>query len=86
MYGELRDDASISEDERGKRMLALALALEKYASEEFGQVDNTFIDHVFDDHDLTEGLRRLPGFLAFVSGILKPLLRPAEEEREPGIT
>ncbi len=37
---------------------------------------------LFDKNDFTEVFRRLPGFLAMVSGMLQPLLTAAEEEKK----
>jgi len=39
------------------------------------------IRHVLDAFQATEVLRRLSGFLAMTSGMLRPLLQPADEER-----
>ena len=38
------------------------------------------LNQLFDQHDFTEGMRRLPGFLDYVKGMLKPLIEPAEEQ------
>lgn len=61
----------------------LATSLESALAPRWTGVEETEgISHVLDDRDLTEILRRLGGFLTFASGVLRPLLQTAEEERE----
>lgn len=65
-----------------KLSLALALSLEE-ALRPFwlGVQETNNMSNVLDQSQRTEGFRRLGGFLAFVSGTIRPLLQPAEEDR-----
>jgi hypothetical protein len=60
----------------------IALAIEDALNPRWPGIEeaNTVSD-VIDTNDRTEAFRRLAGFLAFVSGTIRPLVRPAEEEK-----
>jgi len=63
--------------------VSLALSLEKALSPRWlGMEENQDVKKVIDTSDRTEIFRRLGGFLAFVSGSVRPLLQPAEEDKE----
>ena len=47
----------------------------------FGIEETDAVSNVLDTSDRTEAFRRLGGFLAFVSGTIRPLVRPAEDEK-----
>ena len=66
----------------GKLATQIALAIEEALYTQWFGVDETgAISNVLDTNDLTEGFRRLGGFLAFVSGTIRPLLRPSQDEQ-----
>jgi hypothetical protein len=67
----------------GQLAIQVAMSLEQVLSPRWTGVEETdAIAGAIDSTHATEILRRLGGFLTMTSGILKPLLQPAEEERE----
>lgn len=59
----------------------MAVALAGSIEEEWKTLPPDRIDDLTDTGDRTEVLRRVPGFLSLVNGLIKPLLKPIEEER-----
>lgn len=83
LYRDLpRDAGGEVVDSEQDLLVGLAIALAEFVGPELEAVEENKIKRAFNDNDRTEGLRRLPGFLAIVNGLLKPLLKPLEEERE----
>jgi hypothetical protein len=67
----------------GRFAIEVAMSLEEVLAPRWTQVDESdAIKNVIDARQATEIFRRLGGFLTMTSGILRPLLQPAEEERE----
>jgi hypothetical protein len=62
--------------------LTLVLSLEEALRPWLATEEGETVGDILDEKDLTEVFRRLSGFLAFVSGSIRPLLRPAEEEKQ----
>ncbi len=63
--------------------LSLALSLESALRPLWlGVEETTQAANVLDESDLTEIFRRLAGFLSLIAGSVRPLLHPAEEDRE----
>jgi hypothetical protein len=75
---------SLSSTQKENDALAMALALAAGVRPSFEALaaDADHLKKVFDLTGRTEALRRLPGFLAMVEGMLRPLVEPAEHERE----
>ncbi len=59
----------------------MAVALADSLRDEWKALPPDRIDDLTDTGDRTEILRRVSGFLSLVDGLLKPLLKPLEEER-----
>ncbi len=59
----------------------MAVALADAVRDEWKALPPDRIDDLTDTGDRTEVLRRVSGFVALVDGLLKPLLKPLEEER-----
>jgi hypothetical protein len=63
--------------------VSLALSLEEALRPLWlGAEETDDVKKILDTDNRTEIFRRLGGFLAFVSGAIRPLLQPAEEDRE----
>lgn len=60
----------------------IALALDSSITTDLAEVTQDDMRKLADWDKATEVFRRLPGFLSMTSGILKPLLQPAEQEQE----
>ena len=58
-----------------------AVALAESIRAEWTALAPDTIENLLDIGDMAEPLRRVPGFLSLVDGLLKPLLKPIEEER-----
>ncbi len=66
----------------GRLAVEAAMSLDSALAPRWIGVEETdAISNVIDAQEGTEVLRRLGGFLAMTSGMLRPLLQPAEEER-----
>lgn len=59
----------------------IAVALADALRDEWKALPPEAIEDLTDTGDRSEILRRVPGFLSMVDGLLKPLLKPLEEER-----
>jgi hypothetical protein len=67
----------------GELALEMALALETTLSQAWTiGGDTQDVTDLLNNRDYSEIFRRVSGFLSTVSGMIKPLLQPAEEERE----
>ena len=67
----------------GKFAVEAAIAIEQVLGPRWtGVEESDEISNVLDPEKSTEVLRRLAGFLTMVTGMLRPLVAPAEEERE----
>jgi hypothetical protein len=67
----------------GRMAIELAMSLDQVLAPRWtGVEESEQIRNVIDASDATEVLRRLGGFLTMTGGILRPLLEPAEAERE----
>jgi len=83
MYFDMYKKDVEPNNDGGEFGLELVLALESALAPVWpigGDTQN--VTNLLDDKDYTEVFRRLSGFLTIVSGMIKPLLQPAEEERE----
>ncbi|WP_202997392.1 hypothetical protein [Paractinoplanes lichenicola] len=66
---------------RGELAVELALALDRALAERWiGAEENDHMSNVLDRGSMGEVLRRLAGFLAVTSGVLRPLMQPVEAE------
>jgi hypothetical protein len=78
VYGE-----RVAPNNDGELAIQMAMALDQVLAPRWIGVEETDeIAGSIDRWHATEILRRLGGFLTMTSGILRPLLQPAEEERE----
>jgi hypothetical protein len=67
----------------GRLAIELAMSLDQLLAPRWTGVEETEqIANTIDPSQATEVLRRLSGFLTMTSGVLAPLLKPAEEDRE----
>jgi hypothetical protein len=67
----------------GHLAVELAMSLDQaLAPRWIGVEESQEIANSIDEREATEVIRRLGGFLTMTSGVLRPLLQPAEEERE----
>jgi len=67
----------------GRVAVEVAMSLDRALAPRWTDVEETdAITNVIDASQATEVFRRLGGFLTMTSGMLRPLLEPAEEERE----
>jgi hypothetical protein len=60
----------------------LAVSLADAVRDEWTATSQDDVRDVMDGDNFSEIFRRLPGFLAIIDGLVKPLLKPLEEERE----
>jgi hypothetical protein len=69
--------------DNGPLAVQLAVSLDEVLGPRWiGVEESEAIADTIDEEHATEILRRLAGFLTMTSGILRPLLQPAEEEKE----
>jgi hypothetical protein len=67
----------------GQLAVDLAMSLDQTLTPRWiGVEESEAMANVIDQSNATEVLRRLAGFLTMTSGVLRPLLQPAEAERE----
>ena len=83
-YRLYRDLANRFPDEAVRKQLLvdLALSLSRYLSARIEGKEKGDIQAVFDETDRTDVMRRVPGFVSLVEGMLRPLVEPAERERD----
>jgi hypothetical protein len=80
-YRLYRDHVKPYRDKR--QAVELAVSLNDVLAPRWSEAEETEeIRNAVDPNQATEVLRRLGGFLTMTSGIISPLLKPAEEERE----